>query len=144
MVKNILTIATGKELYINLSINLARSFFLWHPNTEIEFQIVTDSPELFPNDIRSRVKFIPIKQGELGEGFSPKLHLDKVAAEGQTLFIDSDCLIFGDLNFLFGRFKGHSVSAVGNYVSEGEWFGNIKDVCSQFNIPHMPQCTSSN
>jgi len=137
--RNIITIATGKKLYMDLAVNLARSFFLWHRSADISFYIVTDNPQLFPDDITKLVKIITIKPGELGEGFSPKLYLDKLAPDGQTLFIDSDCLIFGDLSFIFKQFKGHSVSVVGNYIEDGEWFGDVAAICRRFNIPHLPK-----
>jgi hypothetical protein len=137
--RSVLTIATGKPLYINLAVNLARSFYLWHKTADITFSIVTDHPELLPADIASKATVLAIKPGELGEGFSSKLFLDKVASEGQTLFIDSDCLIFGDLSPVFEKFKGMSVAVVGNYISSGEWFGDIKTICKNFNVPHLPK-----
>jgi len=122
-----------------MAANLARSFLWWHPESDIQFQIVTDQINAVPDDIINQISIIYIKPGELGEGFSPKLHLDKLASDGQTLFIDSDCLIYGKLDPVFKVFKGHRVSVIGNYISEGEWFGNIGDICKQFNIPHMPK-----
>lgn len=139
MTKTVLTIATGKELYINLAANLARSFYLWHKNNTITFSIVTDNPHLLPADIASKATIITIKPGELGEGFSSKLFLDKVAPAGQTLFIDSDCLIFGDLSPVFDRFKGMPISVVGNYISSGEWFGDTGAICKNFGIPQIPK-----
>lgn len=137
--RNILTIATGKEYYINLAINLARSFLWWHQDTNIRFKLVTDKPEYIPADLKDKIDVHSISPGELGIGFSSKLHLDKLAGEGQTLFIDSDCLIFGNLEHLFDLFKGHKVSVVGGYISEGDWFGNIKAVCDKFDLPHLPK-----
>ncbi len=137
--KNVLTIATGKELYINMAINLARSFLYWHPNSNINFYFVTDKPELIPQSIVNKLTINLIKTGEFGEGFSPKIHLDKVAPEGQTLFIDSDCLIYGDLTTVFDKFKGHAVSVIGNYIAKGEWFGNIVEICKKYNIEHLPK-----
>lgn len=137
--RNILTIATGKEYYINLAINLARSFLWWHPDTNIRFKLVTDKPEYLPADLKDKIKVHPISAGELGTGFSSKLYLDKLADEGQTLFIDSDCLIFSNLERVFDLFKGHAVSVVGSYISNGEWFGDIKAVCDKFNVPHLPK-----
>ncbi|ASU36786.1 hypothetical protein [Mucilaginibacter xinganensis] len=139
MKKTVLTIATGKPLYINLAVNLARSFYRWNTNAEITFCIVTDSPELLPEDVAFSAEIKTIRPGELGEGFSTKLFLDKVAPQGQTLFIDSDCLIFGDLSSLFDRFKGMQVAVVGNYISSGEWFGDINAVCKRFDVPHLPK-----
>lgn len=137
--KHVLTIGTGKKLYVDLAVNLARSFLHWHTNSSILFQLVTDQPELIPEDLNDKIQVINVKPGELGLGFSTKLHLDKLVSEGQTFFVDSDCLIFEPLDGLFERFKGHDVSVAGNYATEGEWFGDIRSICNKFNIPHLPQ-----
>jgi hypothetical protein len=139
MNRSVITIATGKELYIKLAVNLARSFFWWNQDTDIRFIIVTDQPEKIPSDIANKIQIHQVQADELGKGFSSKLNLDKLTPEGQTLFIDSDCLVFANLDFIFERFKGHPVSVVGNYIAEGEWFGDVKKVCRQFNIPHLPK-----
>lgn len=137
--RNVLTIAVGKEIYVDMSSNLARSFLYWHPETNINFQLVTDQPHLIPFDILDKIKVVLIKAGEFGESFSSKLYLDKLSGDGQTLFIDSDCLIFGNLDNVFERFKGHSVSVIGTYIKTGEWFGDIEMICKSYNIPHMPK-----
>jgi len=139
MNKYILTIGTGSKLYVDMAVNLAMSFIQWHKNTNIVFQIVTDQPQFIPPDIVDKIQVITVQKDEIGIGFSSKLHLDKLASEGQTLFIDSDCLIFENLEPLFNLFKGHAVTVVGDYISEGEWFGNVKEVCLQFNVPHFPK-----
>jgi len=135
----ILTIGTGKKYYLNLAVNLARSFLYWHKNSDITFQLVTDQPECIPKDLKNKINITEIRPGELGEGFSTKLHLDKLVNEGQTLFIDSDCLIFRNLDFIFERFSGHDVSVVGSYINKGEWFGSVGNICSKFGIPHLPK-----
>jgi hypothetical protein len=135
----VLTIATGKKAFVDMAVNLARSFLWWHRQSDIQFQLVTDQKHLIPSDIIGLIQIIEINEGELGEGFSTKLYLDKLAGDGQTLFIDSDCLVFGNLDWVFERFKNHSVSVVGGYISNGEWFGNIASICKQFNVPHIPK-----
>jgi hypothetical protein len=137
--KYILTIGTGKKLYLDLAVNLARSFLHWHANSDIIFQLVTDQSQLIPEDLIDKVQIIPVRPGELGLGFSAKLHLDKLVNEGQTFFIDSDCLIFENLDSLFSKFDGHDVSVVGNYIADGEWFGDVQAICNKFNVPHMPK-----
>jgi len=137
--RNIITIATGKQLYIDMAVNLYHSFIWWHPQTDITFYIVTDNPQLVNSAVNSNLKLIVVQKGELGEGFSPKLFLDKLAPEGQTLFIDSDCLIFGKLDKLFENFKGHSVSVIGSYISKGEWFGEIAPICQKFDVAYIPK-----
>ena len=122
-----------------MAINLARSFLYWHNGSDIKFQLVTDQPQLIPACIENKIQVITVKAGELGLGFSPKLHLDKLVSPGQTLFIDSDCLIFENLSFIFELFKEKPVSVVGGYISDGEWFGNIDEICSRFNVPHIPK-----
>jgi hypothetical protein len=137
--KYILTIGTGKKLYVDLAVNLARSFLHWHTNGDITFQLVTDQPQFIPADVSDKIQTIVVKPGELGLGFSAKLHLDKLVSAGQTFFIDSDCLIFEPLDILFSRFKGHDVSVVGNFINDGEWFGDIKTICHKFNVLHIPK-----
>jgi hypothetical protein len=137
--RQVITIATGKKIFIDLAANLARSFLLWQPGTDIKFKLVTDQPHLLPPDLIDKIQLHTISPGEFGEGFSSKLYLDKFAVDGQTLFIDSDCLIFDKLDFLFERFKGHQVSVVGNHISEGEWFGDIKSIIKKFDLPHIPK-----
>jgi len=134
----ILTIATGKRVFLDMAANLARSFFWWHPGTDIKFQLVTDQHDI-PADIASRVQIITVAPGELAEGFSSKLFLDRLASDGKTLFIDSDCLIFGPLDSVFDKFNGHAVSVVGSYISEGEWFGDIGKIRRAFDLPHIPK-----
>jgi hypothetical protein len=139
MEKTVITIATGKKLYADMAANLARSFFLWHPDTAIAFMIITDLAELFPADVKQRARIFSVKPGELGKGFSVKLHLDKFAQDGQNLFVDSDCLVYGNLAPVFEAFKGHNVSVAGTYIADGEWFGDVTSVCRQFNVSHLPK-----
>ena len=136
---NILTLATGKKLYVDMAANLVRSFIFWNKNTGITFYLATDLPQFIPDDIKASIKIIELKPDELGKGFSPKLHLDKLAPAGQTLFIDSDCLIYGDLMPVFNKFKGHKVSVIGSYIAKGEWFGDVAAICEQFNVEHLPK-----
>jgi len=139
MKKNILSIATGKTVYVDMAINLIRSFLWWHPHTSINFQLVTDQPWLLPDEIKNKIEVIKIQINQYGNGFSTKLHLDKFAKDGQTLFIDSDCLIFGPLEPLFEKFKGHTVSVVGDYIKDGEWFGDVKKICASHKIDKLPK-----
>jgi len=136
---NVLTIATGKKLYVDMAVNLARSFWLWNAASGIDFYLATDQPQLLAEDVKHFLKVIPLEPGELGEGFSPKLHLDKLAPAGQTLFIDSDCLVYGNIENIFVRFEGHNVSVVGGYISTGEWFGDVAAICKKFNIKQLPK-----
>lgn len=139
MNRNVITIATGKKLYVDLAINLARSFQLWNKNSGISFYIVTDLPQLIANDVSKFANIIAVKPGEFGEGFSPKIYLDQFVPDGQSLFIDSDCLVYGNLEQTFELFLGKPVSVIGGYIADGEWFGDIKKICKDHNIAHIPK-----
>jgi hypothetical protein len=135
----VLTIAIGKNVFIDLAANLARSFLWWHAASDIQFQLVTDQPELVPADIINKIEVIKVGPGQLGKGFSSKLQLDNLISDGKTLFIDSDCLIFGPLYPVFDKFNGAGVSVIGVYTSAGEWFGDIGEVCRKFNVLRIPK-----
>ena len=49
--KAVITLATGKDIYINMAVNLARSFKRWHSDSSIEFFLATDQVNLIPEDI---------------------------------------------------------------------------------------------
>lgn len=137
--RQVLTIATGKKIYIDMAVNLARSFIVWHNDSDITFTLVTDQIQHLPEDVKARIQIKEIKQNEFGKGFSPKLSLDRFAGEGQTLFIDSDCLIYGNVSPVFEKFRGHAVSVIGNYISNGEWFGNVASICTKLGVEKLPK-----
>ena len=136
---NVLTIATGKKIYADMAANLARSFWLWNAESNINFYVATDQPQYLPDDVKHYIKIIPVQPDEFGQGFSPKLHLDKLAPIGKTLFIDSDCLIYGNIESIFEKFADRDVSVVGGYISSGEWFGNVASICKKFDVKQIPK-----
>jgi len=103
---------------------------MWNDNATINFILITDQVEYVPWNLRNKVILKEIRQGELGEGFSPKLQMDKFGCPGQNLFIDSDCLVYGNLEPVFDYFKGHDVSVVGYNRTEGKDIGFCKDIAT--------------
>lgn len=134
----VLTIATGRRAYIDMAINLARSFLLWNRDNGIEFYLATDSVDPMPPDLAA-IRVLRHAPGELGVGFSMKLKMDTLARADQTLFIDADCLCMGPLDSVFARFEGRDVSVVGEPVASGEWFGDIERTRTQFGLPEIPK-----
>jgi len=61
----------------------------------------------------------------IGQGFSAKLHIDRLAPTSKTLFIDADCLCVGPLHSLFDRLGGKAVTVVGSEITKGDWFGDV-------------------
>jgi len=133
------TIATGKPIYLEMAIALARSFRLWHRDFDIEFHLVTDRKKSELPDDMSDVNVITIEPGQFGFGFAPKLHLDKLAPAPRSMFIDADCLCVGPLDQAFETFSGHAVSVIGREISSGEWFGDVAGICDRFGITAMPR-----
>lgn len=136
--RSVLSIAVGEFLYLRLAVNLTRSFHFWHKDSDIQFALATDQAHHLPNDL-SDIEIINLKPGEFGQGFSPKLYLNELAPAEQTLFVDADCLCTGPLDDAFGRFREHDVSVIGRPISEGEWFGDVSEICESFDIPAMPK-----
>ena len=133
----VLTIAAGKKVYLDLAVNLARSFRVWHADGRIKFTLVTDLAEPLPGDL-AFVEVVRVTSEELGHGFTSKLRLDRYAPAEQTLFIDADCLCAGSLDAVFERFRGLAVSVVGTEESSGHWCGEIEDRCRHFGLPAIP------
>jgi hypothetical protein len=138
--RGVLTIASGKQLYLNMASALARSFRVWHSDDKIALFIATDAPQRFPADVQddSGVRFIDISSRDFGQGFENKLYIDELLPAQRTLFIDADCLVTGSLDPVFEAFEGRSVSVVGGERSEGEWFGDLRDRCDRFEVSSVP------
>lgn len=135
--KLVLTIATGKSIYIQMAVNLARSFKWWHKNSDIKFAIATDQAYLIPPDL-SDILIIELQPNQYGQGFSPKLHLDKISPADNTLFVDADCLCVGSLESVFDRCKGHTVSVIGKTILEGDFFGDVQSIRKRFSLNYLP------
>lgn len=129
--------ATTKDIYVDMALSLARSFLYWNRDRAIDFHLVTDLAVDLPRDLKG-IRIVRLSPGELGIGFSPKLHLDKLAPAEQTLFVDADCLCLGPLSDVFERFAGHAVSVFGSEVSTGHWFGDIEPLCTRFAVAALP------
>lgn len=136
--RSVLTLAVGDRLYLRLAVHLARSFSYWHEDSDIRFSLATDQAQHLPPDLED-IEVIDFEPGQFGEGFSPKLYLNEFAPAEQTLFVDADCLCTGPLDEAFDRFAGHDVSVIGRPISEGEWFGDVAEICDSFDIPAMPK-----
>lgn len=138
MGRAVITLATTKEVYVGMAFSLARSFLYWNRDRGIDFHLVTDLDFNLPRDLKD-IRVLRVSPGELGVGFAQKLHLDTLAPAEQTLFIDADCLCLGPLSDVFDRFAGHAVSAFGEELATGHWFGDIQPLCARFAVPALPR-----
>ncbi|MBE9174998.1 hypothetical protein IQ225_06195 [Synechocystis salina LEGE 06155] len=135
--KAVLTIATGKPIYIQMAVNLARSFKWWHKDSDIKFVIATDQKAFIPPDL-SDIEIVELLPNQYGQGFSTKLHLDQITPGEKTLFVDADCLCVGSLESVFDRFVGHTVSVIGKTILEGDFFGDVESIRKQFSLDYLP------
>lgn len=119
-----------------MAVNLALSIREWSRETNI--QIATDLDDMHFNDL-DNVEVLRYKKGQLGEGFSAKLQLDKISKTKKTLFIDCDCLAYNKIEPLFDLFKNTDIGVVGSSISSGEWFGSVSKICDRFKIREMPK-----
>jgi hypothetical protein len=136
---SVFTIATGSQVYLRYAVNLARSFALHNKVENTSFHIITDQQCDLPADL-SFVKTAALPSEAAAEGLTPKLYLDLLAPTPRSLFLDSDCLVFRDLQFVFDRFRDRPISVVGVAVADGDWCGPpAAALCSQFGFAAMPR-----
>src|SRR5262245_5358629 len=133
----VITLATTKDIYVQMAFTMARSFLYWNRDSGIDFHLMTDLDLVLPADFGG-IKLARFAPGELGSGFSPKLHLDRLSPAPQTLFIDADCLCVQPLTSVFDRFAGREVSVVGGTIATGKWWGDIDRLRAELCVGPLP------
>jgi len=99
-----LTIAYGASKYIRMGKALARS--VKHYNAHIPLAVVTDSADRELHALFDII--IPFNSG-FGSGVKQKLFLDYYTPFEETIFIDSDCLVYRDPEPLWEMHKRHNI-----------------------------------
>lgn len=93
--------AYGPSKYVRMAKGLARSIRRLNPSTTLA--IITD------RNARSLKRWFDVVipyNPDYGPGLAQKLHLDRYAPFDETLFIDSDFLVFKDLERIWDEFAG--------------------------------------
>lgn len=98
--KGFITVATGKEEYYQLAENLLRSYHLFCKKP-LPFAILADRE----NAYTSKFDDVMIFSDGATNSYLDKLSLGDYLPYDINIFIDSDCLAYGDLNQLFDYFK---------------------------------------
>lgn len=100
MTKGFITIATGKEEYYELARNLLHSYrcFCKEP---LPFAILADRENEYTREFDDVITF----PNGASNSYLDKLCLAEFAPYDTTIFIDADCLAYGDLNVLFDHFR---------------------------------------
>ena len=113
--KGFITIASGDEKYYVMAHNLLKSY-RQHTGTPLPFAIICDRKnsltELF-DDV--------IVLEDMTRSYVDKLRMGEVLPYDETIFIDADCLAYGDLNVLFEVFShADDVSCFGKVYAPDE------------------------
>jgi hypothetical protein len=132
--KGILVIAQGHERYLNMACNLAVSLRLTNPH--IPLALVTDKAT---TEAKKIYDYIIDINPQYGIGFSQKIHMDIYSPFEKTLFIDADCLVIDNIDFLWKGFNGKPVSVLGYKKAEGEFLGTtIEQLREKLSFSFLP------
>jgi hypothetical protein len=107
--RGVLTLAFGKPRFIEQVKSLGRSIQLHSQRTQSAVVTDSDDPEL--KELFTQV--IPYRP-EFGSSVRQKLHLNLYSPFQETLFIDSDCLVLGDLEPFWAAFAGQTFGVPGS------------------------------
>jgi hypothetical protein len=134
--KGILTIAIGKK-YNRWAKYLAYSCILHSPS--LPRAIITDDCKYF-NGLYDVI--IPYT-ADMGDPFFVKLKLQHYSPFFETLFLDSDTLVYTDLRFMWDYFGSQSIIYAGTCLKEGTWyFKEIGDILKYYDIPWVGKLNS--
>lgn len=112
MTKGFITIATGREEYYQLARNLLRSYRYFCKNP-LPFAILADRENEFTAEFDDVIIF---PEGA-SNSYLDKLRLAEFAPYDITIFVDADCLAYGNLNVLFDHFsQADDVSCFGRVL----------------------------
>jgi hypothetical protein len=133
--KGLITIAIGKT-YISQAKYLAYSCILHAPN--IIRAVITDIPGMLENyyDI-----VIPYNTKD-GDPFTIKLKLPLYTPFEETLFVDSDSLVFHPIDAYWDFLADNAFAYQGGVFSEGLWYFDIEKTIKQIDVPWIPKFNS--
>ena len=119
--KGFITIATGKEEYYVLARNLLRSY-RYFCKDPLPFAILADRE----NEYTTEFNDVLIFEKGAANSYLDKLELGIYLPYDTTIFIDADCLAYGNLNQLFDYFESvDDFSCFGRVLPLGDktgWF----------------------
>ena len=118
--RGFVTIATGAYEYSQMAYNLLRSYRRFS-NGMYPFAVITDKS----NELLDEFDQVILLKNT-GHSFIDKLHIFDMAPYDETIFIDADCLAYGDLSKYFDYFaESDDVSCPGEIFprdSQRGWF----------------------
>lgn len=132
--RGIITIAQGKQQYIDMAKKLAIS--LNYSNPGLKKALATDSKDPELKELYDEI--IPT-DNSLGIGIIQKLYMYDYSPFDETIFIDVDCLVVKNIDFLWKLFSGNNVGVMGRKVFDGELFGvPVKQLGEKLGLSYIP------
>lgn len=143
MSQGYLTLATGDRRFFDAAANVALSVKLNDPERPISL-LCDDAAKLTEAEKSLFDRVIVALPGTLGVGCAGKLDVPNFLPYGETMFLDSDCLILKrDMDRHWAKLANDSFNVAGESVQEGEWYTfDIANVCKALDIPHMVKMNS--
>ena len=129
--RGFLTIAYGDSKYITMANALALSIRLHSPNALLA--VVTDRINL---DVQLFDFIIPVNL-DYPSGVAQKLFVDKYTPFEETIFIDSDCLCYKDINNiwdLYENVQGFGIKGWGYLTEEDKSYYAVNDLQKFFEV----------
>jgi hypothetical protein len=116
--RSVLLLATNKQKYLDFALNCAKSINIHNPGMPVYIATNIAAQQGYPG-----VQFVPVSDDQARLNIGTKVYLDQFIQTDETLFIDSDCLCYGNLNPVFDACQGHDVTVVGRLISRMEEWG---------------------
>ena len=130
MIKGFVTVATGKEQYYVLARNLLRSY-RDNCTNPVRFAVISDQENEYTNEFDD---VVILKNASCS--WMDKMEILKVCPYDENIFIDADCLVYKDINFLWEIFKeADDFSCFGKKLplnSQEGWF--TREVTEKYSI----------
>jgi hypothetical protein len=135
--RGVMTLAYGPQRFVEQARSLAHSLQLHAPH--LPRTLVTDSND--PTILRLFTEVIGYRP-EYGSGVRQKIFLDQYSPYDETLFIDSDCLVLGNLESFWTAFAGQSFGVPGfRYLEKGsaDPYLDVDHVLETFGVTRLPK-----
>jgi hypothetical protein len=135
--RGIITLGYGDRRFVEQAKSLAHSLQLHAPH--LPRTLVTDSSD--PEVLRQFTNVISYRP-EYGSGVRQKMFLDRYSPYEETLFIDSDCLVLGNLEAFWSAFSGQSFGVPGfRFLRQGSTdpFFDVDYVLDSLHLSAIPK-----
>ena len=133
--KGIITIAVGRK-YAKQAKFLALSCMLNAPH--IPRAVITDNKKY----LEPYFDIILDYNKDLGAPFETKTQLHLYSPFSRTLFLDSDSLVYNDIDYYFNLLDNSSFLYYGIPRQEGEWYYDIEKVKNEHSLEWIPEFNS--